>query len=125
MKKFFKSKLNISFLVFLGLGLILCALGGVYDLCIAIGTVLISVAFFLLGIKFYKNYKRRLEIDENDNLFDATQYGYDEEVYVLQTENEKPIRKKVAAKFDALTPSVMCFIVSIISLFFTIRIFFL
>lgn len=125
MKKFFKSKLNIAIICQFLLGFILCLLGNVSIWFIVIGSFGLASACFTLAAKFHKSYNRRLEIDEEDNLFDARVYDYDEEIYLRpDATKEKPIRKKMFQKLDALTPAVMFYIVGAIFVFVAIRMIF-
>ena len=125
MKKFFKSKLNIAIICQFLLGFIVCLLGNLSVWFIVIGSFGIASAFFTLGAKFHKSYNRKLEIDESDNLFDAREYDYDEDIYLRpDATNEKPIRKKMFQKLDALTPAVICYILGGIFVFVAIRMIF-
>lgn len=126
MKKFFKSKMNIAIISQLLLGLVLCAFAGLSLWCIIIGSAVLASACFTLGAKFHQKYNKRLEYDESDNYFDAREYDYDEDVYMMpDASKEKPLKKKMLSKFDALTPAVMCYILGAIFVFMAIRMLFI
>ena len=122
MKKFFKSKLNIAIISQLLVGFVLSVLGGLSIWCIIIGSAVIASGCFTLGAKFHAQYNKRLEIDEADNFFDAREYDYDEDVYMMPNQNkEKPLKKKMFSKLDALTPAVMCYVLGVVFVFMSIR----
>ena len=126
MKKFFKSKLNIAIISQLLLGIIVCFFGTLSLWCIVIGSAIIAGGCFTLGAKFHRHYNNRLDIDEEDNYFDAREYDYDEDVYMMPNQTkEKPLKKKMLSKLDALTPAVMCYILGAVFVFMSIRILFI
>ena len=126
MKKFFKSRMNIAILAQLVLGIVICFFGSLSLWCIIVGSAVIAGGCFTLGAKFHMQYNKRLDTNEDDKYFDAREYDYDEDVYMMPDQNkEKPIRKKMFSKLDALTPAVMCYILGVIFVFMAIRMFFI
>ncbi len=127
MKNFFKSKLNIFILAQFLLGLVLFLLGAtVSTWCIVIGALLLASGLFSLGAKFHQTYNKRLEASEDDDILDAREFDYDEDVYVMpDANNKKPVLKKRFQKIDAFTPAIMCYILGAIFVFMAIRMFFI
>ncbi|MDR0850554.1 MAG: hypothetical protein LBN07_03660 [Christensenellaceae bacterium] len=106
-KKFFKSKFNISVLVLVVLGIIFACLGVLGPIFLILGVLFFIVASAMLCFAFHKRYEANKDYEpENEGVFDATKIDFDEDVYSIPYK-KKLIKKRKLSKLDAMGPVVL------------------
>ncbi len=120
MKSFFNSKLNIAILSFVGIA-ILCLIISLLVPVVVIGCLVsTSVICFLLAAVFIRRYRKIKELKKEGNVsgeeFDASEYGYEEEVYLIPDDNKTVIKRKINLSMDGITPAILFIAMGVIML---------
>ena len=108
MKKFFKK--NLWLILGFIISLILLFLGVLYSICLIIGSFIIGVLLLCIAYKFKQRYNALKDtIDEDDTIFDATKYDYDEDIYVIGTKPvfRNKLKKGLFSNISALAPTIV------------------
>jgi len=112
-KKFFKSKFNVSVLVAIVLGIVFACFGVFGPVFLIVGVMFFLVASALFCYAFYKRYERNKDFEpENEGVFDATKIDFDEDVYNIP-HKKKLIKKRKLSKLDSLAPLILFVIFTI------------
>ena len=120
MKSFFNSKLNIAILSFVGIA-ILCLIISLLVPAVVIGCLIsTAVICFLLAAVFIRRYRKIKELKKEGNIageeFDASEYGYEEEVYLIPDDNKKVLKRKINLSMDGITPAILFIAMGVIML---------
>ncbi len=110
MRDFFKR--NIFLIVIFILSFVCFLLSGISSIFYTLFLVLIAYAMFILANRYKKRYKRIIE-EQDDNVFDGRRFDYDEDVYILQTENKTKRLLNKSSKFEAFFPVVFFIFIGI------------
>ncbi len=108
MKNFLKK--NLIFIIGFLICLILILLGILSSICLLIGTLLLGVLLLFIAFKLKKHYNKLVDnINEDENVFDATKIDYDEDIYVV---GSKPLirtrlKQNFFSKLSALFPTIL------------------
>lgn len=106
MKSFLKKNLYIVILIIAGIFCIF--LGTFLAILLPIGLLLLAVPMAILTVKSKRKYDKLKNIDESDNIFDATKLDYDEEIYYIGEKSERNNQIKGAfSKFNAINPVIV------------------
>ncbi len=108
MKNFFKK----TWWIFVGLivGLIFIFLSPFSPVCLIIGLFIVGVMLIVVSVFLKKRYNRlKQEYENDDNIFDATKYDYDEDVYIIGTKPKlrTQIKQGLFSKVSALGPCLL------------------
>ena len=113
MKKFLKKYLWIIISLIVSFALIMLSV--LWVVFFIIGTVLLSITFFILAGKAKAKYDELKDFSEEDLYIDARKYDYDEDVYYIADgkNNKKGLKRGLFAKFNAKMPTVICVILGL------------
>lgn len=129
MKNFFKSKTNITILTFICIAVLFLVLSLVFSPLIVGCLISLSIICFLVSSIFIRRYHRIKEfkkdnVNINGQVFDATEYSYDEDVYVVPDDNKKVIKRKISLGLDSLSPAILFIVVGVVLFGMAISVFF-
>ena len=108
MKNFFKK--NWWLILGFALGFVLIMLGTLTPVCLIIGLVFVGACLIVISLRLRTRYKLLLEKQEAEsNVFDATIYDYDEDVYIIGSKPklQKQIKQGLISKLSAQGPSIL------------------
>ncbi len=130
MKNFFKSKLNIVIVSFVALALIFMVLSLVIPILVTGCLLSIAIVCFLFAAKFIARYRRIKELKKDTlslegEVLDGSEYGYDQDIYVVPDDNKKVMKRKLSLSFDSLAPAILFIVIGAILVGMTIRLFFM
>ncbi len=128
MKKFFESKFNLTIVVFLGISLLGLILSLLVSVAVIVCLTALAIACFMLSIVFFKRYRKIKElkkegVDVEGETFDVSEYGYEEDVYMVPDDNKKIIKRKLSLSIDTLAPGILCVTISIILIGMVVKMF--
>lgn len=108
MKKFFKK--NWWIITGFAIGILLLLFSALTYVCLIMGLIVVGVMLVVISLRLKKRYNVLVDEQENDeSIFDATKFDYDEDIYILNTKPKfkTKIKKGLLSKLSALTPSIL------------------
>ena len=113
MKNFLKKYLWIIITIIVSFILIMLSVLWVWFFLI--GSIMLSISFFVLAAKSKARYNELKDFSEEDLYIDARKYDYDEDVYFIgdSKSNKKGIKKGLFAKFNAKMPTIIFIILGL------------
>lgn len=106
MKEYFKDKYNIAMLVMYGIGIICIPLIAVAEIFYLLFSLFMAVACIMSAIKSIKKYRNKISYDPRDEIFDASEYSYDEGQYYIG-EGKPKSKIRGLGKMDVFLPSLL------------------
>ena len=119
MKEFFKNRYNIVLCIMFGVGLISIPLIVISWIFYMLFCLCFSVGCVMCAINSIKKYKNRVNYDPQDEIFDASEYSYEEGQYFVG-EGRPQQKIRGIGKMEAFVPSLLFICLSCIFIGMTI-----